>query len=92
MVKGNTARRVGRALIAALLLATANFAAAQSRPAVSVISVAFALQRTRRRGEGGSIQMPPMKSGLPSSTPLWRRMSYAVTVWKYTLGVTKPSR
>ena len=33
-------------------------------------------------------QCVPMKSGLPRSTPLWRRIAYVVVTWKYTFGST----
>ncbi len=40
-------------------------------------------------GVGAGVrQCAPMKSGLPSSTPLWRRIEYVVVTWKYTFGST----
>jgi hypothetical protein len=34
----------------------------------------------------------PRKSILPTSTPLWRRMAYAIAMWKKVLGIVICSR
>ena len=47
------------------------------------------VQRTNFCQFRAARQRLPMKSRLPISTPLWRRMAYAVVIWKNTLGIAQ---